>query len=508
MKQLEKLLIRADACMVSGTGHVMRMIALAQAYLRRGGSVMMLSINCPDSIVERMRTCGMSHDFIKASRAGALDDAHLTIEFAQKIGAEWLVVDGYHFDYNYQKHVKGVGLSLLCVDDHNYSGRWCCDAVLNQNLDSEKMIHYVNDQEGAHVMAGANFCLLREEFLKKVPSKPCWNQIDNVLVTLGGADSNNVTKKVLSILNQYLKRFLNIRVLCGASNVHYDDLCSFKTHHNVIVMRGTTDMVQQYEWADGVISAGGSTCWEWLYYGLPAAIVKLAKNQLPIIQALTNKRKVALSLGDLMDYDANIISDVQSWLNAPDSILDGELTKTLIDGYGAERVASFIVGRALYYRPIVPNDFKIILRLMNEFEARSVSFSQHQISMDEHLSWINAKLADSKFWHRVIEIVKNDQFVGLVRIERLSNSEYPNISINIFPEFRNKNYGSQIIHTCSEMYCIEREEKVIEAHIKCSNERSIRAFIKAGYLESKDANNDCSDCIILRYKHEFELNGR
>ena len=58
------------------------------------------------------------------------------------------------------------------------------------------------------------------------------------------------------------------------------------------------------------------------------------------------------------------------------------------------------------------------------------------------------------------------------------------------------------------MYCIERKEKVIEAHIKCSNERSIRAFIKAGYLESEDANNDCSDCIILRYKHEFELNGR
>lgn len=328
--------------MIRGTGHVMRMIALAQAYMRRGGSVMMLSVNCPDSIVERIRSCGMSHDFIKASRAGALDDARLTIEFAQKIGAEWLLVDGYYFDYNYQKYVKGVGLSLLCVDDHNYSGRWCCDAVLNQNLDSEKMIHYVNDQDGAHVMAGANFCLLREEFLKKVPKKPCRNQIDNVLVTLGGADSNNVTKKVLSILNQSRKRFLNIRVLCGASNVHYDDLCLFKTHHNVIVMRGATDMAQQYEWADGVISAGGSTCWEWLYYGLPAAIVTLANNQLPIIQALTNKRKVALSLGDLRDPNTINFSDVESWLNAPDSILDRELAKTLIDGFGAELVCDFL----------------------------------------------------------------------------------------------------------------------------------------------------------------------
>ena len=105
------------------------------------------------------------------------------------------------------KACKGVGLSLFIVDDHNYSGRWCCDAVLNQNLDSEKMIHYVNDQESAYVMAGANFCLLREEFLKKMPRKPSWNQIDNVLVTLGGADAKNMTKKVLSILNQCRKRF-------------------------------------------------------------------------------------------------------------------------------------------------------------------------------------------------------------------------------------------------------------------------------------------------------------
>lgn len=344
MKQLKKILIRADACMISGTGHVMRMIALAQAYMRRGGSVMILSIKCPDSIVERMRSFGMSHDFIKASRAGALDDAALTIEFAKTIGAEWLVVDGYHFDYNYQMCVKDVGLSLLCVDDHNYSGRWYCDAVLNQNLDSEKQIHYVNDQVGAHVMAGANFCLLREEFLKKVPKNRCWNQIDNVLVTLGGADADNVTKKVLSLLNRSCKRFLNVRVLCGASNVYYDDLCSFKTHHNVIVLKDTTNMAQQYEWADGVISAGGSTCWEWLYFGLPAAIVTLAKNQLPIVQALTNRRRVALSLGDLRDSNASIISDVESWLNAPDSILDSGLVRTLIDGYGAEHVCDFLTG--------------------------------------------------------------------------------------------------------------------------------------------------------------------
>lgn len=508
MKQLNKLLIRADACMISGTGHVMRMIALAQAYLRCGGKVSMASVNCPPQLVKRVLGYGITHYSINATQPGGADDAQLTLELAKELGVQWLVLDGYHFDYAYQKCVKKSGLSLLCTDDHGYSNRWYCDAILNQNLDAELRASYQNDFLESKVLSGISYCLLREEFLQSQALKSEWGMIESLLVTLGGYDPENATKAVLCLLNQASTRSLHIRVLVGADNSHIEELCSFEGHHQVEIVQNATNMAEQYAWADGIISAGGSTCWEWLYYGLPGAIVTIADNQLPIIQALTNKRKVALSLGDLKDYDANIISDVESWLNAPDSILDRELTKTLIDGFGVERVASFLFGKALFYRPIVPNDFKIILRLMNEFEARSVSFSQHQISMDEHLSWINAKLADSKFWHRVIEIVKNNQFVGLVRIERLPNSEYPNISINIFPEFRNKNYGSQIIHTCSEMYCIEREEKVIEAHIKYSNERSIRAFIKAGYLASNNTNKDCSDRIILRYNHEFELNGR
>jgi len=75
--KLNRILIRVDAGGITGTGHVMRMIALAQAYLRRGGSVSMVSVNCPDRLVERVHSHGIEHYFINAAHSGNSDDAVL-----------------------------------------------------------------------------------------------------------------------------------------------------------------------------------------------------------------------------------------------------------------------------------------------------------------------------------------------------------------------------------------------------------------------------------------------
>lgn len=337
------LLIRADAGGATGTGHVMRMIALAQGYLRRGGRVVLASVNCPEKLAERVRSHNIEHYFINTKQPGHLNDAQLTTELAREVGAEWLVVDGYHFDYDYQKYVKQAGLSLLCVDDYGYSNRWFCDVILNQNLDADLNFEYVSDLEDTQVLAGGRFCLLREEFLKEKAHPRSWGKIECLLVTLGGSDSDNATETVLHLLNQFASRSLLIRVLVGADNPHVERLRSIKSHHHMEVVQNITNMPEQYAWADAIISAGGSTCWEWLYCGLPGAIVTIADNQLPIVRALTEQRKAALSLGWFHEIHVNSSSSkLKSWLEAPSSITDRNVACNLVDGIGVERVCQML----------------------------------------------------------------------------------------------------------------------------------------------------------------------
>lgn len=315
---MKTLFIRADAGGATGTGHVMRMLALAQGWGDRFSvvgdrsagdrkqasadtpSVVFICARLPEALEQRLQSEGFEVVRIEAE-PGSKADVQATLAVVQgagswELGAEsteqgarswkqgefpssishmpysdkqWLVADGYHFDYAYQKAIKTTGLSLLCVDDYGYSDRWCCDAILNPNLDAEKRCRYDNNVPGAKYLLGSDYCLLRREFLRAPIKRRSWGRIERLLVTLGGSDPENATGATLRLLNAACERSLTIRVLGGVDNPNLEQLKAFESQHSIEVLTSVTDMPAQYAWAHGIISAGGSTCWEWIRAGLP-----------------------------------------------------------------------------------------------------------------------------------------------------------------------------------------------------------------------------------------------
>ncbi len=132
-----KLLIRVDANVKIGTGHVMRCLALAQAWQDRGGDVVFAMAESSAGIDERLRLEQAQISRLDAM-PGSADDAAQTASLARELQADWAVVDGYHFDSAYQRFLKDTGLQLLIIDDYDHAGHYFCQ---RESLHLARKVH-------------------------------------------------------------------------------------------------------------------------------------------------------------------------------------------------------------------------------------------------------------------------------------------------------------------------------------------------------------------------------
>jgi len=127
---MERLVIRVDANTRIGMGHLMRCLALAQAWQDAGGQVTVVTA-CPnEELQQRLREEGLDLRLLTHPYPDTADWDY-TRDILTAHPDAWLVLDGYHFDEVYQQRVKDAGYRLLVIDDmvqlkHNYADIILC----------------------------------------------------------------------------------------------------------------------------------------------------------------------------------------------------------------------------------------------------------------------------------------------------------------------------------------------------------------------------------------------
>lgn len=281
------LIIRADASAQIGTGHVMRCLALAQAWQEVGGQACFVLAHPAQAIETRLQAEGMEIRHLVGIEAGTGADAEATAVIAHEKKADWIIVDGYHFGAQYQQQLKTAGFRLLFIDDYGHADHYYADIVLNQNIYAHADL-YPSREPYTRLLLGTEYVLLRREFWAwRDWQRPIPDKARKILVTLGGGDPDNVTLTVIQALQQLPDDDWEAIVLVGGQNPHYQELVTAVAHDPRIQLRqNAANMPELMAWADVAVSAGGSTCWELCFMGLPNAIVILAPNQEPIAKAL------------------------------------------------------------------------------------------------------------------------------------------------------------------------------------------------------------------------------
>lgn len=478
-----RLLLRADASTQIGTGHVMRCLALAQAWQDAGGLVHFAAVDIPERLEMRLRAENMTlhrMDVVPGSHADAIQCATL----AKALNVDWVVEDGYQFGADFQHTIKGAGLRLLAIDDYGHASHYCADLVLNQNIYANSSV-YSSREPNTRLLLGTQYVLLRQEFWRwcsKLQNIPV--QARKVLVTMGGSDPDNVTLKVIEALNQVQFNGLELIVVVGASNKHLRKLQDAirRSPHKILIKVNVRDMPELMDWAELAVSAGGSTCWEFAFMGVPTLCLSLAENQLALAKGL-NEAGAALDLGWHATVEPRAIKrSVTNLLLSQDSRRTmNKHGQDLVDGQGVKRVIRLLSHGGLILRPVRSEDRYLIWKWANDPAARANSFSSEPIPWEQHLAWFERRLADPLTKFYLAEDIGANP-IGQIRFQ--VEGEAATVSLSLAPEQRGKGYGSELIGLGSQQIWNCTGIKQIHAYIKSGNDASMRVFARAGYLNA------------------------
>lgn len=479
------LLLRADADIRMGTGHVMRCLALAQAWQDKLGKACLATARLCAGLGARWTAEGLGLEKF-STEPGSADDAEQTIALARRLDADRVVLDGYHFSTRFQRALKQAGLRLLVIDDFGHAEHYAADLVLNQNLHAEEEF-YRQREPYTRLLLGTRFALLRREFRRwrdwqrEIPKTG-----RKILVTLGGSDPDNVTGKVIQALQQVRIEGLEAIILAGASNPHHADLEALLAGSapRISLHASVTDMPGLMAWADVAVAAGGTTSWERAFLGLPSLVLILADNQQQMAEA-AEQAGIGWNLGPAALLSVPAVGRAVERL-AKDAGARAQMAQRgpeVVDGLGPARVVHELQDADIWVRPACAADCRLVWEWANDPGVRAVSFNTEAISWERHQEWFAAKLNDPAC---VLFIGLSGPGVPIGQVRYDINDKVAVLSVSVDSRVRGAGYGPALLRKSSESLFQRGNVEKIHAYIRHGNDASYKALAKAGYQKVAD----------------------
>lgn len=355
-----RICFRADASVTHGAGHIMRCLTLANTLRTAGVEIFFIARVLPGNLCDLIEKKGFILYRLPYENAGSVIDRlstsnvnlNLGVPFdldaretmdvlvKNRLGLDWLIVDGYEFDRDWEEKIRPLVNRIMVIDDmanrlHD------CDLLLDQNLHKNYMLRYDKIvPPHCKKMLGPQYALLREEFRelrmsRRIIDKP----VHKISVFFSGSDLENETEKVLKAIKLLKEQNIRIDVIVGAANIYKKIIrryceCSNNMHFYCQVENMAFLMAN----ADFAIGAAGSASWERCCLGLPAMVTVLSEDQFGIAEAL-GEYGVVFNMGWYSDLTVEDYVHVIETLNVDQLREMAVKGMNLVDGLGSVRVA-------------------------------------------------------------------------------------------------------------------------------------------------------------------------
>jgi UDP-2,4-diacetamido-2,4,6-trideoxy-beta-L-altropyranose hydrolase len=504
MNQAQKnLIIRTDASVQIGTGHVMRCFTLADELHERGAEIVFVCrefdgnlcgyIKEKGYIVRRLSVSDTpKHNIDGGPKHAAWLGADWQTD-ARHVGKiikgfenppDWLVVDHYALDERWERYLRPYCKKIMVIDDladrpHD------CDLLLDQNFYENLESRYDGlVPTWCKKLLGPKHALLRPEFREARKNlKKRDGHVRRIMVFFGGSDPTNETTKALEAIRMLNRPDIVVDVVVGAFNSHRkvieqiasdlpDCTCHFKVE----------DMAALMAKADLAVGAGGTTVWERCTLSLPSLVITVAENQEKTVSDMAESgyflflgRSEAVSVDSL--YHALEIAIQSPWF----LISFAQKTWSLVDGKGAKRVAQEMMPLKITLRMATMDDCEAIYKWRNSEETRKYFFDHGLIKWEDHYRWFGDTIRNPD---RVLLVGEfHNQEIGVLRYDHVGEAAV--VSVYLLPGTHGQGLGPQLLRAGTDWVKQNFSDvKRIRAEVLFSNFSSKKAFEKAGYKEN------------------------
>ncbi len=225
-----------------------------------------------------------------------IQESENILDDIKKFNPDLVINDKLDTTLEYMQGLKKLSIKTLNFEDLG-EGSKIADLVINAIYPEKQIIknHYF----------GHDYFILRDEFIYS-ETKDNKEKIEGILISFGGVDPNNYTKKVIETIYEYcMQHSIKINVITGFGYKKYDSIDNYK---NINIYKNVANISKYMLEADLIFTSAGRTTYEVASIGVPTIV--LAQNDRELTHFFANSEFGFLNLG--LGYN---ISDEEIYKN-------------------------------------------------------------------------------------------------------------------------------------------------------------------------------------------------
>jgi len=359
-----RVLVRVDAGMGIGHGHLVRSLAVVRCLTGRGVHVTVATRAQGEQVTAMIAAAGarrvsLSQGDTRESAIGRVwpremqeSDARLLFDM---VGRGWdaVLVDHYRLDAVWETVAAEHSARLVVIDDlANRVHR--ADVLVDHNWygphTSQRYRGLVD--ASTELLLGPRYALLQPDYRRSREQGPVVHPPRRVVVSYGGTDAGGQSVTALDGLD--VLQGVEIDVVVGSAALVTSDLAAAVDRRGAALHVELPSIAPLYARADLALGASGTATWERLCLRVPALVTTVDEGQSGVTQALHEAGLTRwIGTAATVNVDTYRTALLQYLDNGPIDI------PALVDGYGAARVGFAVVpDRAgdLVVRDALPGD--------------------------------------------------------------------------------------------------------------------------------------------------------